>query len=167
MAAKQTATAQRLSRNLLIAGLALQLGFFSLFTIMTVYVHRKQKYNLGGVSALRNVWICLYSTIIILYIRSIYRLVEFVAGYHSAVATKQPYLYILDFLMIVFCVVLLSVFHYGLYLRKDAMPPPLPAVQAEQGKLITTPAQLPLAGQAKGLQLKASARPATDIHATA
>ena len=167
MTAKQTPTAQRLSRNLLIAGLALQLGFFSLFTVLTVYVHQNRKYNLRGVPALRNVWICLYSTIIILYIRSIYRLIEFVAGYHSAVATKELYFYILDFLMIVLCVVLFSVYHYGLYLRKEAIPPPLGLVQAHWGNFMTTPSDLPFASQAVPLQQKASARPATEIHAIA
>jgi hypothetical protein len=63
--------------NLLLAGLALQLAFFSSFTIIAIYVHRSPRFGLRGDRSLLPVWIALYATILLMFGRNIFRVIEF------------------------------------------------------------------------------------------
>ena len=106
------------AKALLIIGLILQLIFFTCFTTLTLYINLKRKYGLRGVKAFHPIFFCLYSTIGLMYIRSIFRLIEFAGGWFGYVATHESYFYCFDFLMIFFCFVIFTVFHFGFYLKK-------------------------------------------------
>lgn len=121
---------QNIAKMLLIVGLVLQLIFFTIFTSITLYMNLNRKYGLRGVKAFRPIFICLYSTIALMYIRSIFRVVEFSGGWFGNVATHEAYFYCFDFLMIFFCFVIFTWYHFGFYLRKaqrelDANVPPV------------------------------------------
>ena len=109
---------QNIAKALLIIGLILQLIFFTIFTSITVYMNLNRKYGLRGVKEFKPIFFCLYSTIALMYIRSIFRVVEFSGGWFGNVATHEAWFYCFDFLMIFFCFVIFTVFHFGFHLRK-------------------------------------------------
>ena len=142
---------QNVAKSLLIIGLVLQLVFFTIFTAITLYMNLKTKYGLRGVRAFRPIFFCLYSTIALMYIRSIFRVIEFSGGWFGYAATHESYFYCFDFLMIFFCFVIFTVFHFGFYLRKAQAS--LLTSQAQQGQGVA-------ASPAFQVSDKASAAPA-------
>ena len=117
------------SKALLIAGIVLQLVFFTLFTCLTVYINLKRMYGLRDVKAFRSIFLCLYSSIGVLYIRSIFRLVEFSNGWFGFIATHESYFYCFDFLMVLLCFAIFTVFHFGFYMSNAQASLPVTAQQ--------------------------------------
>ena len=72
-----------------------------------------------------------------MYIRSIFRVVEFSGGWFGYVATHESYFYCFDFLMIFFCFVVFTVFHFGIHLKKAAIATEL-SMSASQTQQATT-----------------------------
>lgn len=123
---------QNTAKALLIIGLILQLFFLTCFTAITIYLNLNKKYGLRGVKQYRAVFICLYVTIGLMYIRSIFRLIEFIDGWFGKIASNEVYFYIFDFLMIFLCFVVFTVLHFGVHLRKAQLALPVTAPQ-DQG----------------------------------
>lgn len=74
-----------MGRNLLLAGLFMQLGFFTCFSWLTAWVQTSKDFALrdrtaaaGLVPRLGTVFACLYTTIVLMYLRNIFRTVEFI-----------------------------------------------------------------------------------------
>ena len=118
LSSSETASSLNISKALLIVGLVLQLVFFTCFTSLTLYINVKRKYGLRGVREFTPIFICLYCTIGCLYIRSIFRLIEFSGGWFGYVATHESFFYCFDFLMTFLCFVIFTVLHFGFYLQK-------------------------------------------------
>lgn len=130
--AKLDAKSQQSAKNFLLAGLALQLVFFTMFTVMTVWVHTKLK----GVQQYKPAFCILYVTIVLLYIRNFYRLDEFLTGFRSGTAIVEAYLYCFDFLLIWLCFFLLTVWHFGFYVQSPAPAPAAIASAEEQASIV-------------------------------
>ncbi|KAL3148413.1 hypothetical protein ABBQ38_013868 [Trebouxia sp. C0009 RCD-2024] len=109
---------QNSAKALLIVGLILQLFFFTCFTGITIYINLNKKYGLRGIKQCQPIFICLYVTIALMYIRSIFRLIEFADGWYGPIASNEVYFYVLDFLMIFLCSVVFTVLHFGVHLKK-------------------------------------------------
>lgn len=108
-------------RAITLVGLTLQLLFFASFAGITVYVHRNPKYNYyveGQPNAKRNLIRVLYITIVLLYIRSIYRVAEYASGYDGPIAILEWAFYVFDTLVIAISFVFYCVFFIGCYLPK-------------------------------------------------
>ena len=123
MASSLNPSVQQTAKFLLLLGLGLQLIFFSLFTAITLYIHRSRKFCLRGEPQYIPAFCCLYSTIALMYIRNIYRLVEFSGGFRGTIASNETYFYIFDFTMIWLCFLLFTVFHFGFYLKSAVLAP--------------------------------------------
>ena len=121
LSSNQNAQSQNSAKVLLIIGLLMQLGFFTMFTSITLYLNLKQKYGLRGVKQYKPVFFCLYATITLLYIRSIFRVGEFSGGWYGYVATHESYFYCFDFLMIFLAFVVFTIWHFGIHLQKAAI----------------------------------------------
>ena len=118
MSASAEESSRNLGKNLLLVGLGIQMFFFTLFLGITIYIHRCKAYNLRGNSLLRPVFIGLYSTIGLMYVRNIFRFIEFTQGYLGYLATNEVYFYIFDFALIFSCFVLYYFYHMGYYLNR-------------------------------------------------
>ncbi|KAI8344877.1 RTA1 like protein-domain-containing protein [Choanephora cucurbitarum] len=107
-------------RVITLIGLALQLVFFACYGCITIYVHRSpQEYHVAHQpNAKRRLIFCLYVTIILLYIRSIYRVAEYASGYDGVIATTEWAFYVFDTLVIAASFAVYSVFFIGQYLPK-------------------------------------------------
>ena len=119
MASSLNTSVQQTAKTLLLLGLALQLVFFSLFAAITLHIHRSRKYSLRGDCQYRGAFFCLYSTIALMYIRNIYRLIEFSGGFRGTIASNETYFYIFDFTMIWLCFLLFTICHFGFCLKPD------------------------------------------------
>ncbi|KAI8375513.1 RTA1 like protein-domain-containing protein [Blakeslea trispora] len=105
-----------------LVGLAAQLVFFACFAGITYYVHKNPKYNFhveGIHNAKQKLCGVLYVTIILLYIRSIYRVAEFAGGRGGAVASAEWAFYIFDGLAIALSFVVYIFFFIGTYLPRS------------------------------------------------
>lgn len=122
---------QNSAKALLIVGLILQLFFFTCFTGITTYINLNKKYGLRGVKQYQPIFICLYVTIALMYIRSIFRLIEFADGWYGSIATNEVYFYIFDFLMIFLCCVVFTALHFGVHLRKAELALPVTARRSQ------------------------------------
>lgn len=120
------------AKALLIIGLVLQLVFFTFFTCITLYINLKRRYGLRQVKEFGPIFFCLYSTIGFMYIRSIFRLIEFSNGWYGYIATHESFFYCFDFLMIFSCFVIFTVFHFGFFLRKAQASLPVTAPPPSQ-----------------------------------
>ncbi|KAG2201082.1 hypothetical protein INT47_010834 [Mucor saturninus] len=107
-------------------GLALQLVFLACFAAITVYVQNSPKYNYyvaGCENPKKKLVFSLYVTISLIYVRSIYRVVEYAYGYTGPVVRAEWALYVFDTLAIAICFLLYCIFFIGNYLPKhDADP---------------------------------------------
>ncbi|OBZ87640.1 Protein RTA1 [Choanephora cucurbitarum] len=102
-------------------GLAVQLLFFGSFAVITVYLDRKPEYvyTIQGQDQPKKKLIhCLYITTALLYIRAIYRIIEFAGGYDGPVASAEWAFYVFDSLVLFLCFVFYSVLYIGNYLPK-------------------------------------------------
>lgn len=110
-------SSRNLGRNLLLVGLAIQLLFFTTFLFITVYIHRCKAYGLQSNKQFRPVFIGLYSTILLMYVRNVFRFIEFTQGYVGYLATHEAYFYSFDFALIFSCFLLYFFYHMGYYLN--------------------------------------------------
>ena len=75
---------------------------------------------------LMKAWWCMLLTMVLVFIRNIYRIVEFAGGQHSAIdQTEAPYM-VLDLLMMAICGAVFAVLNLG---SDDVLPP-----EIRQGK---------------------------------
>ena len=87
-----------LGKNLTLAGISAQLGFQTLFAAIAVYVYVRMP-DVEMKQRLRWAWWCMLLTMALVYVRNIYRIVEFAGGQHAAIdETSVPY-FVLDTLM--------------------------------------------------------------------
>ncbi|KIY97311.1 hypothetical protein MNEG_10650 [Monoraphidium neglectum] len=102
-------------RALILAGLILQLGFFTLFTGVAIHVQRTPRFGFRGCMALRPMFGCMYATIALMYVRNIFRVIEFGQGYKGYLATHEVFFYVFDFVPIFSCFLLFTWLNYGFY----------------------------------------------------
>lgn len=145
--------------NLLLAGLALQLAFFSSFTLITIYVHSSPRFGLRGDRSLTPVWIALYSTIVLMFGRNIFRVIEFAQGWFGYLATHEMFLYVFDVMLILGCFIFFTVLHFGFFLGPEALKARL--LQHHQ------PPPSPLPSEAMSIEVKGGGRTGSgDLSAT-
>ena len=116
MSASIDESSRNLGRSLLLVGLAIQMFFFTMFLFLTIYIHRCKAYGLRGNEVFRPVFIGLYTTIGLMYVRNVFRFIEFTQGYVGYLATHEVYFYIFDFALIFGCFLLYFWYHMGYYL---------------------------------------------------
>ncbi|KAK4518593.1 Exopolyphosphatase [Mucor velutinosus] len=129
-----------------LVGLALQLFFFACFAGITFYVQRNPNYQYyveGQPNAKKRLILCLYVTIGLIYIRSIYRVAEYATGYGGPIAKLEWAFYVFDTIVIFLSFIVYCVFFIGNYLPKHNAVAQLPtdnsssSSQTEKGDVET------------------------------
>ncbi|KAL4437347.1 hypothetical protein ABPG75_004486 [Micractinium tetrahymenae] len=111
----------RLGCGVTLAGLAMQLAFFAVFTWLAVWTHRHPLNGLAGRRETPRLFAGLYLAMAFLSIRNIFRFVEFaqqtVLGFYApdayVIAHQQGLLFGLDALPILLCVATYALLHPG------------------------------------------------------
>jgi len=96
--------------RVVLLGIALALVLFCFFLFLVVYVNLKVRKNATEGEWLK-IFIALYATIVLIIIRSIYRLVEFAGGFHNSISTNENLFYGLDSLVLAIFVALWIYYH--------------------------------------------------------
>ena len=103
--------------NIIIGGLFVQLFFFGFFIITSVCFHVKLHGLPTSASIENKAWkrhmLILYATSILIMVRSLFRLVEYLQGFDGYLLSHEVYLYILDAALMLFVLVLLNWIHPG------------------------------------------------------
>lgn len=130
-----------LARLLLLIGLFAQLGFFSLFIGLLVYLQLSPRFGFRDekLRCARPVFVCLYTTTLLLHLRNIFRVIEFAQGFDGDLARQENMLYIFDFAPIFACFLLFTFMHYGFVLGPNGAAMRV----SEQQKLPSTGGALP------------------------
>jgi len=102
-----------IGRNTILFGLTIQLLFFASFTWITIIIQNKSKFGLKNDSSLKPVFHGLYITIILLFIRNIYRVVEFGTGRGGYISTHELFFGFFESLPIFLAFIFYGIFHFG------------------------------------------------------
>lgn len=107
-----------LGENVIIAGLAIQLLFFSFFIFAAAMFHRRIHANpttaaLSEQFSWRNHLLGLYAASVLIMVRSIFRVAEYVQGTEGELLRRELYLYIFDAALMFLLMALLNVVHPG------------------------------------------------------
>jgi RTA1 like protein len=107
---------QKLGGNVALAGLSIQLAFVATFLVVMSIAHNRllKVTNIKIIPNAKYSWktlvYALYVGVVLILIRSVYRVIEFAQGYHGLLNSHEIYLYLLDALpmflwMVLFCIV--------------------------------------------------------------
>ncbi|KAK6539733.1 hypothetical protein TWF694_009933 [Orbilia ellipsospora] len=107
--------AQERGTHIIMAGLAIQIAFFSFFIAAVIRFDTKTKLSHPDVRWRRLVH-CLYVSCALILIRSIYRTVEFAEGWNGYLMGHEVYFYVLEALPMLPCLVIFNIFHPSKYL---------------------------------------------------
>lgn len=110
-----------LGKTITLIGLIVQLFFFASFAFITMHVHRNPKYQysvVGQTNPKGKLCVCLYITLILLYVRSIYRIAEYAGGFDGPIASAEWAFYVFDTLIIAIAFVVYYIIFIGNYLPK-------------------------------------------------
>ncbi|DBA83221.1 TPA: hypothetical protein ACH3X2_006734 [Trebouxia sp. C0005] len=102
--------------TVVLIGLAIQLFFFSSFTLVAGYVYRLQQTQASN-KVPGQVYVCLFVTIALITMRNVYRVIELAAGWSGKYNTNEKYFYCLDALPIFSAFCVYSLLHFGQYLQ--------------------------------------------------
>ena len=108
--------------HIVIAGLAIQLLFFGFFVYVAALFHYRVKNTTrvknrlyGGASSHIHTWESmmwmLYAACLLIFIRSVYRVVEFVQGNDGYLMKKEYFLYIFDAVLMLLVCLLFNIMH--------------------------------------------------------
>lgn len=101
--------------NIIIAGLFVQLFFFGLFIIVAVAFHLAIRKAPTGRSSSGIPWqlhmLALYVASVLIMVRSVFRVIEYLQGFNGYLLHHEIYLYIFDALLMLFTMILFNLVH--------------------------------------------------------
>ena len=119
---------------IIIAGLFMQLLFFGIFMVTAVVFYRRitkypttqsgQSLKCGRFSW-RPLLFALFATGVAIFVRSVFRVVEYLNGNGGYIQSHEVFVYIFDGVLMLFVMVLMNVFHPGYILYKSVEDWPL------------------------------------------
>jgi hypothetical protein len=111
-----------LGSHVLIGGLGINLVSFCFFGVITLHLHwsiYRCKGDFTGQERWIQIFYALYLSMILLIIRSIYRITEFSMGFRGYLAIHETYFYIFECLLIIFAFALFLPLHPGIWMPRE------------------------------------------------
>eukprot|EP00834_Sanchytrium_tribonematis_P005135 NODE_291_length_10603_cov_1.029703.p6 type:complete len:279 gc:universal NODE_291_length_10603_cov_1.029703:9573-10409(+) len=105
---------QPIGKVIMLTGLGIQIGFFTGFFVLMTYVFFK-------VNELRMAFLALFIQMGCLYVRGVYRIIEFANNNTAEINKHEYYFYYFDTLLIGICLVTYNVFYFARYLDKPVI----------------------------------------------
>ena len=105
--------------NVLIGGLGINLVSFCFFAFITLHLHwsiSRHNPEFTGRERWMKIFYALYLSMILLIIRSIYRIIEFAMGFRGYLAIHESYFYVFECLLIIFAFALFIPLHPGIWM---------------------------------------------------
>ncbi|KAI9925070.1 hypothetical protein MW887_006478 [Aspergillus wentii] len=105
-----------LGNNVIIGGLIVQILFFGFFIIVSVVFHRRMNSSPTQASLTMDIpWTrymgVLYAVSVLIMVRSVYRVIEYVQGTTGYFQSHEAFLYIFDAVLMFVCCVVFNIFH--------------------------------------------------------
>ncbi|KAH8651457.1 RTA1 like protein-domain-containing protein [Ilyonectria robusta] len=102
--------------TIIIIGLAVQILFFGLFMISTLIFHRRinrdpTQRSLVITVPWRRLLVVLYVTSLLILVRSVFRVIEYVMGHDGVLQSKEVFIYVFDILLMAGVAIIFNVFH--------------------------------------------------------
>ncbi|KAJ3285906.1 hypothetical protein HDU79_006953 [Rhizoclosmatium sp. JEL0117] len=119
---------QRFGSNIMVGGVGLQLVSFLCYLGIAALFYKRASHmeSVNQAAPLNPKWKHIFSALIMssiaVFIRSIFRMIEFVVGYSSELARNELYMYGFDFFLMAFAVSVVLVIHPGRVLNVVAQP---------------------------------------------
>jgi hypothetical protein len=113
-----TQSAYKSGQNIVVTGLCIQVFSFGVFIIVALVFHKRLLKTPTASSLLREIkWrrymYTLYSTSALIFIRSVFRIVEYASGNNGELLRKEVFFYIFDALLMFATITLFNIFHPG------------------------------------------------------
>ncbi|KAF7555188.1 hypothetical protein G7Z17_g2353 [Cylindrodendrum hubeiense] len=114
----------KLGENIIIAGLAIQIVFFGVFIFVICLFHYRiiasptNRCHSSNIPWQRFFWI-LYAASVLIMIRSVFRVAEYVMGSDGALLASEVYLYVFDAALMFIVVAMFNVFHPGKIIQRE------------------------------------------------
>lgn len=114
--ASGTSSALSLGENIIIAGLSVQIWFFSCFVVVSAIFHSKMRRNPTEAALVpSNPWrsslYSLYLGSILIWVRCVFRLIEYAQGNDGYLISHEAFLYVFDALLMFGVMVLFALVH--------------------------------------------------------
>lgn len=111
-----------LGQTIIIVGLAIQIIFFGVFLVAAYIFHTRinrdpTAKSLNSTINWRRMLHVLYVTSVLILIRSIFRVVEYVMGRDGELQSKEAYIYIFDATLMFFVVLIFNIFHPSRFMK--------------------------------------------------
>ncbi|OBT58127.1 hypothetical protein VE04_01650 [Pseudogymnoascus sp. 24MN13] len=122
----KTTSSVNLGQNVITAGLGIQVLFFGLFVVVAMVFHlRIQKSPTTRSSSATIPWerhlIVLYTACLLILVRSVFRIIEYVMGQDGVLLSHEIYVYIFDATLMFLAMIVFNVCHPGAIITKDTM----------------------------------------------
>ncbi|PWY93079.1 RTA1 domain protein [Aspergillus sclerotioniger CBS 115572] len=116
MASAKTPSSVSLGNRVIVIGLIVQLVFFGFFIVVSMVFHLRMRSSPTPVSlSISPPWYTymrvLYVASVLVMVRSVYRVVEYVQGTSGVLQQHEVYLYIFDTVLMLLCCLLFNVMH--------------------------------------------------------
>ena len=122
------ASSQEMGKTLIVAGILLQLGFFTAFCLLTSYTAFSRRLRLYDIPHFKPVFQSLLTTSVLIYVRNIFRACEYLDA-QGYIGTHEWVFDVFESFAILMCFVAFSVWHFGRL---------LPYTEAELAAVIST-----------------------------
>ncbi|KAJ3221200.1 hypothetical protein HDU81_010820 [Chytriomyces hyalinus] len=110
--------------KILMAGLVVQVISFVLYLSIATIFYQRAVSLIGHASAGLvddSAWRTVFGTLMVsgsmVFLRSVFRIVEFSYGFRGSIATNEVYMYVFDFALMALALLAFNVYHPGKYLR--------------------------------------------------
>jgi high-affinity Fe2+/Pb2+ permease len=116
LASAKTQDKVNMGENMIIAGLFVQILFFGFFMIVSVIFHRRMLATpMHHVMSAELPWNhymkILYTVSLLIMVRSVYRVAEYVQGSDGYLQSKEVFIYVFDAALMFACCIILNVSH--------------------------------------------------------
>ncbi|KAF5597978.1 RTM1 [Fusarium pseudoanthophilum] len=104
--------------NIIIAGLTVQILFFGLFIAVTGLFHfRFARHSTSRPSSWQRLLVVIYVASVLILIRSLFRMIEYIEGHDGELQSKEVYVLVLDAIPMAIASVGLNLFHPSKYIE--------------------------------------------------
>jgi hypothetical protein len=122
----KTTSSVNLGQNIITAGLGIQVAFFGFFVVVAMVFHRRiQKSPTARSSSTTIPWqrhlIVLYTACLLILVRSVFRIAEYVMGQDSVLLSHEIYIYIFDATLMFLAMIVFNVYHPSAIITKETL----------------------------------------------
>ncbi len=119
LASAKTQTAFDLGANIILAGLAIQILFFTVFTYMMYQSAFAKEFNLYAREDLKTVYQVLFVSTGLIYVRNLFRLVEYAVGHNTYIPIHEWCFFVFESAPMFLVCLIYCIWHFGAIMPEE------------------------------------------------